>query len=633
MDSAATPTERDHDPDLGAAFDALPTATAVFDVTGDGPVLITSNAALRSIGDDHAEITAPAADGAVWSVITAAQKSGDVHDVTVTANGRSRRYRVRAEPVPGAGQVVVQFRSADAPWAEERELRSRIRQLQDLVDNSTALMYVKDLDGRYRIVNDFFSKLFGMPVDDIVGLTDHHLFPASSADVYAEHDRAVLEGGTSIEVEEPFSTIGGDTDPDEDRRWLSIKFPLLDDAGHPYALGAISTDITDRKRAESAARSAMHEAERANRSKNEFLSRMSHELRTPLNAIIGFAQLLESTPQTPSTREGLTHILDAGQHLLELVNDVLDISWIEAGAPGLTTERVAAVEPIHQALEIIRPLAQTQDIEVASDLHGALHRTVRADPRRLRQIFLNVLGNAVKFNREQGVIRVRVEERGGRLRYLITDTGDGISEGDRDRLFAPFVRLAAAAGAEGSGLGLALSRRLVEEMGGEIGIEHTAPGEGSTFFVELALDEDEEDETAVAEAPAADASTPMAGAATILLVEDTYANIRLVETIAAGMDGVHLTTVSTGQQGIRAAREGRPDLVLLDLNLADMSGVEVVAALQGDPETAAVPIIVLSADATPARIAQLRRAGVYEYLTKPFDVSHFVRSVRAALEP
>src|SRR5690348_14751329 len=134
--------------------------------------------------------------------------------------------------------------SASSPIpGTERELRSRIRQLQDLVDNSTALMYVKDLDGRYRIVNDFFSKLFGMPVDQIVGLTDHDLFPATSADVYAAHDRAVLEGGTSVEVEEPFSTIGGSTDPDEDRRWLSIKFPLLDDAGQPYALGAISTDI------------------------------------------------------------------------------------------------------------------------------------------------------------------------------------------------------------------------------------------------------------------------------------------------------------------------------------------------------------------------------------------------------
>ena len=619
---------------LSAAFDALPTASAVFRDDGGERRLVAANAALRRIFPaEETGIRSPAAEGSFWTAVSAALDSGDVHDTTFVVSGRSVRYRIRAERAAEGALVVVQFRPADAPWTDERELRSRIRQLQDLVDNSTALMYVKDLDGRYRIVNDFFSKLFGMPVEEIVGRTDHELFPASSADVYAAHDRAVLGGGTSVEVEEPFSTIGGVTDPDDDRRWLSIKFPLLDDAGRPYALGAISTDITDRKRAESAARHAMHEAERANRSKNEFLSRMSHELRTPLNAIIGFAQLLASSRLGPGTREGVTHILEAGQHLLELVNDVLDISWIEAGAPGMTSERVSAVEPIHQALEIIRPLAQAQDIEVASDLHGAMHRTVRADSRRLRQVFLNVLGNAVKFNRERGAIRVRVEERDGRLRYLITDTGEGIDQADRDRLFAPFVRLAAAAKAEGSGLGLALSRRLVEEMGGEIGIEHTAPGEGSTFYVELVLDEEPEPEPRDDLVPETQAHSGRAVAATILLIEDTYANVRLVETIVAGMDGIQLVTVTTGEQGIGAARDSRPDLVLLDLNLTDMSGVDVVSALQKDPATSTVPIIVLSADATPARIAQLRRAGVYEYLTKPFDVHHFVRSVRAALEP
>ncbi len=619
--------------EFAAAFDALPAAYAVFRRDQLGCRLVASNRAMRRLlSEGEGQSGSSPSHEALLSGLATRIDTDGTQDLTLIIDGRPTRFGLELTPVEPS-LVVVQLRRAAEARSEERELRSRIQQLQDLVDNSAALMYVKDLDGRYQIVNDFFSRLFGLPVEEIVGRTDHELFPASSADVYASHDRSVLQGGVPVEVEEPYSTIGGVTDPDDNRRWLSIKFPLLDDNGSPYALGAISTDITDRKRAESAARHAMHEAERANRSKSEFLSRMSHELRTPLNAIIGFAQMLTASPLEPVTREAVTHILDAGRHLLELVNDVLDISWIEAGAPGLTTDRVSAVEPIHQALEIIRPLAQAHDIEVASDLHGALHRTVRADSRRVRQVFLNVLGNAVKFNREQGMIRVRVEEHDGMLRYLITDTGYGIDATERDRLFAPFVRLVGAAGTEGSGLGLALSRRLIEEMGGQIGIMHSAPGEGSTFFVDLELDERDELEPVTASEVDAETYTAPVTSAAILLIEDTYANVRLVETIVAGMDGIRLATAATGEEGIRSALTATPDLILLDLNLADMSGVEVVAALQRDPSTATIPIIVLSADATPARIAQLRRAGVYEYLTKPFDVHHFVRSVRAALEP
>lgn len=331
-------------------------------------------------------------------------------------------------------------------------------------------------------------------------------------------------------------------------------------------------------------------------------------------------------------REAVAHILDAGQHLLALVNDVLDISWIEAGAPGLGNERFAAVEPIHQALEIIRPLAQAQDLELVSDLHGAMHRYVVGEPRRLRQVFINILGNAVKFNRQQGAIRVRCEESDGRLRYLVTDTGDGISEDDLSRLFSPFVRLSGAADTEGSGLGLALSKRLVEEMRGSIGIAHTAPGEGSTFFVEIPLAEDQSIDSSLAELATVVDDTEARHEATILHVEDTYANIRLVETIVAGMSGIDLVSATSGAEGIREARARIPDLVLLDLNLTDMSGLEVVRELRSDTSTSHIPIIVLSADATPARVAAARRAGVNEYLTKPFDVQHFARSVRAALE-
>lgn len=620
-----------------AAFAALPVAVAIYRVDDvSRPVFVHANDECRRLApDDPLVQTAASAtgDAGVWQRIWSAADTDDAVAVPTTVDGRTQRMRLRARRFEHDGRLhlVVQFDDLEDFELREGALRSTVRQLKDLLDNSTALMYIKDLDGRYVIVNDYFTTRFGVAAEDIVGRTDHDLFPSSSADVYSQHDQTVVHTGLSIEVEEPFAGVGGTTDPDTDRRWLSIKFPLLDDDGLPYALGAISTDITDRKRAESAARQAMHEAERANQSKNEFLSRMSHELRTPLNAILGFAQLLAESRIDPDSHEAVTHILEAGEHLLALVNEVLDLTWIEAGSPGLDTSRIPAVEPIHGALEIIRPLAQANDLELASDLHGAMHRYVLADSRRLRQVFLNILGNAVKFNRDQGAIRVRCEEHDGSLRYLFTDTGPGIADDDLGRLFSPFVRLPGAAEAEGTGLGLVLSRRLAEEMGGTVDVLHTAPGEGSTFYVEVPLAPDQEqDEPSVLPAEPADAGAEGLRA-TILHVEDTYANVRLVESIFASMTGVTLVSTASGRDGIATAHDIGPDLVLLDLNLADMPGVEVVRALRADPRTMRTPIIVLSADATPARIAELHKAGVDEYVTKPFYVGHLLRSVRAAL--
>ena len=492
-------------------------------------------------------------------------------------------------------------------------------------------MYIKDLHGRYLVVNEYFVRMFGVSAETIVGRTDFELFHGASAEVYSQHDQAVIDTGTSIEVEEPFSTIGGVSDPDDNRRWLSIKFPLLDEAGRPYAIGAISTDISDRKRAESAARKAMEEAERANQSKNEFLSRISHELRTPLNAIIGFAQLLIDTRMSQESQESVSHILEAGEHLLSLVNNVLDLTWIEAGAPGIATGPVPAIEPIHQALALIRPIARANDIEIASDLHNALHSYIEADPQRLRQVFLNLLGNAVKFNGTSGAIMVRCQPNGRSLRFLITDTGRGIAEDDVNRLFMPFVRLPSTTEIEGTGLGLALSRRLVDEMGGSLGISHTAPGEGSTFYVDMPLSEAMAERDAQQPVQADLSSLVPLAAAIILHIEDTYANIRLVENIIAKMGSLEVVSATSGESGLRLAPTLLPQLILLDLNLADMSGVDVIHRLKADEKTRNIPIVVLSADATPARMAALARLGINDYLTKPLDIHLFAHTVRRCL--
>ncbi|MBK0419801.1 response regulator [Leucobacter sp. CSA1] len=547
-----------------------------------------------------------------------------VHTVVVpdeTGTGHLRIMLQFAGCAPDhPARVIAEFQRLSDHENDTQNLRSRVRQLQDLADNSTALMYVKNPAGQYTIVNHYFARQFGRTPEEILGKTDHDLFDTTSADVYQENDRRVLESERAEEVEEPFSQIGGLTDPDEDRRWLSIKFPLLDDSGVPYALGAISTDITARKRAESAARQAMHEAERANQSKSLFLSRMSHELRTPLNAVLGFAELLRDPDADLEHQESVHHILEAGRHLLTLVNDVLDISWIESGAPGIEPELVPASVPIHQALEIVRPLAKQHGIEIASDLHGAVGVDIRVDPHRLRQVFFNVLGNAIKFNRPSGAIHVGTKIQGSALRYLVTDTGNGIGPEEIGRLFSPFERLSNADGIEGSGLGLALSRGLIDEMGGRLGVLHTAPGEGTTFYIDIPIAEAGGEAGLLSAVELPDpASAEVLVEATVVQIEDTVVNQLLLQRVLGRMGVGRLRSASSGAEGIALVRSLLPDVVLLDLNLKDISGVEVLAQLQRDEALSDIPVVILSADATPARISELQSRGAFAYLTKPFD--------------
>jgi len=510
-------------------------------------------------------------------------------------------------------------------------LKSRIQQLQDLVDNSAALMYVKDLSGKYIVVNDFFAKMFQRSASSIVGLTDHDLFSADCADEYRNNDKLVLMTGESMEFEEPYGLIGGERDPDDNHRWLSIKFPLNDEQGTPYALGAISTDITDRKRAESEARAAQREAERANRVKDEFLSRMSHELRTPLNAIIGFGQLLDLETLDPSSRDSARHILAAGNHLLALVDDILDLTWLNSGAPGFSVVELPAVVPIQEALDIIRPIALAADIEVSSDLHGALHNVVRGDARRLRQVLLNIFTNAIKYNREEGVIRIRCETHDDKLRLFVSDTGIGISARDQEKLFSPFSRVHDAPGQEGYGLGLAVSQRLVEQMGGSLSLWHSQPGEGSTFLVELDLVTSATLQADDRSLRRLDQPRVAKSDAKILHIDDTPSNVELVEQFLVRMHIDDTITATTGQEGVRRAREHHPDLILLDLHLTDMSGLEVLDLLRDDERTQQIPVIILSADATPSTIQLARERGVDAYLTKPLDIDEFSNTVSETL--
>jgi signal transduction histidine kinase/CheY-like chemotaxis protein len=360
-------------------------------------------------------------------------------------------------------------------------------------------------------------------------------------------------------------------------------------------------------------------ATRASQAKSEFLSRMSHELRTPLNAVLGFAQLLELSTLDERQREAVERILVAGRHLLALIDEVLEISRIEAGRLRLSLEPVEAGAVVRAALDLVRPLAAARGITLRVD--GPLDaRPVRADRQRLQQVVLNLLSNAVKYNRDGGEVTVACPLAAGRVQIRVSDTGRGIAPEHLARLFTPFERFPAEGEpVEGTGLGLALSRQLTEAMNGAIHVESRA-GVGSTFTVELPLAEPPVATVPATKGPPAPVAATDGAAGLVLYIEDDHSNERIVEHLLDHRPRVRLLPASRGQRGLELARERRPDLILLDLHLPDVPGEEVLRRLREEPQTRGIPVVVLSADATPPRIDRLLADGADAYLTKPIDV-------------
>ena len=515
--------------------------------------------------------------------------------------------------------------------AEERALdvlrhsEAKLRAMQDAFPGYIACV---DAELRYVYVNEQLAHLLGTTSDAMVGLRMgqvpgiHHTPEAELA------VRCALAGDTLTEERHLPATEFRD-----ETVLLVTLAPGADPrTGAPlcYSFGA---DITAMKHAEQALLAAKLEAERANRAKSQFLSSMSHELRTPMNSVIGFGQLLESDPSLPDQQRGyVREMLRGGRHLLNLINDLLDLARIEAGRLAVSLEPVRAADVIDDCLSLLRPLAERRAITLAGPA-GTAGQLLLADRTRLKQVLLNLLGNAIKYNHDGGQVQVTVGDVQGRLRIGVRDTGPGLTPAECARLFTPFERLGAdQTGTEGAGIGLALSARLVELMQGRIGVE-SRPGRGSTFWVEL--------DRAAAQAGAVSTTAPMAldgpewqapaGEHLVLYIEDNPVNIVLMEAMLARLPGVRLATATHPLAGLAMAHELQPALILLDIQMPDMDGYEVLERLRDSAATARIPVVAVSANAMDLDVERGLAAGFARYLTKPIDLRALLSAVSAVL--
>jgi PAS domain S-box-containing protein len=516
------------------------------------------------------------------------------------------------------GSLVLLEKSLRRRVKVDEELRRSQAFLDSVIENIPTMVFVKDAaELRFVRINRAGEELLGHPREEMLGRSDFDIFPPEEAELFVSNDREILERGELIDIPAERVRTG-----DGDERILHTrKIPICDPQGRAEYLLGISHDVTEEQKTRETLDVARRTADLANRAKSDFVSRMSHEFRTPLNAVLGFGQLLQLDGLTGEQLQNVDHIMGAGRHLLALIDEVLDLRRVETGQLQLSLVPVQVADVVDEAVSMMRPLAEARDLRTIVDTSACEKVHVRADRQRLKQVCVNLLANAVKYNCDGGDIRISLEAVDeGEVRLTVSDTGMGIAEHDLSRLFVPFERLGAQhTTVEGTGLGLTLTKQLVEAMAGEIGVTSTV-GSGTSFWVQLPKVAAPVDTFEVARGVVVPATHRVPATSTILYIEDNTSNLKLLEQIVATRPNVTLLPAMLGQIGLDVAYEHLPTLILLDLHLPDMSGEEVLRRLRTDQRTATTPIVVLSADATPGNLHRLLEAGATEYMTKPFDI-------------
>ena len=510
-------------------------------------------------------------------------------------------------------------------WAEE-SFRLMVESVTDYA------IVMLDPEGRVVSWNAGAERIQGYHAEEIVGQHFSRFYlveDVSNGKVQSDLEAVIANGR--------FEDEGWRVRRDGSTFWANVIYTAIrDQFGNLRGFAKLTRDQTERRQVETALIDAKSAAEKANRAKSEFLSSMSHELRSPLNAILGFAQLMESdSPSpTPSQAASIKQILQGGWYLLELIDEILDLAVIESGRLALSLESVSISEVMIECQAMIEPQAQKRGIRMTFP-QRAFDKFVKVDRTRFKQVLINLLSNAIKYNRTDGTVVVACATIAPeRIRISVTDTGVGLSAEKLAQLFQPFNRLGQEAGAEeGTGIGLVVTKRLVELMGGEIGVE-SAIGVGSVFWIELTAAASPQSVAGITE------STPVvqvhvhndAPLRTLLYVEDNQANLKLIEQLIARRPDMRLLSTANGHLGIEIARAFQPEVILMDINLPGISGIEAMQILREDPATAHIPVVALSANAIPRDIVKGLKAGFFRYLTKPIKVNEFLHTLDEVLE-
>ena len=556
------------------------------------------------------------------------RRAGQVCEPSPAGRWLETTYHPFGESGPGAEWVVMVTRDVTAEREAQAALRSSADELRAVLDAFPGFIAVVDQDLRYVYANTRLGQRLGHAPEALQGRLIREILSDEAYQVNVAEINRLRAGQLSYTLRHHPATA---TQARLDLEVIRVTAGPRPDGSQLFY--AFAFDITALKLTEEALTAARDEAERAHQAKSRFITQASHELRTPLNAILGFAQLLQLDPVLQAQPQQLAQaerIAAGGQHLLELINEILELGRIEAGSLPLDLQPVVLAPLCLECLSLVQPLAARQSLQMA--LSPLLpEAAVWADRVRLKQVVLNLLGNALKYNRPLGAVGLDLHLQDGGWTISVRDTGLGLDDAQLARLFQPFERLTAPArGIEGTGLGLALSRRFVEAMQGRIGVD-SVPGEGSRFWVWLP-------QAAAADALPAPVAPPAAAPLPssrrkrrVLYIEDNVVNTLLMQAMLAQLPDVELSCAEHPLEGLRMAQAQAPDLILLDLQLPHMDGLTLFAKLREHPTTGAVPVVAVTADVQPERMRAALTMGFAAYLSKPLDLPTLLRTVAELL--